>query len=547
MTESNEDPAAAPEAEGDPAPRPDGAQAPEDPLELDDAAASERELDDTRDAPTSATRRRLRAAVALTLIAAIIVFGALGGARLAGIPSETPSPTPHPARLVAIDASGALATMDGLGGAAVPYLAPGVQFGFPAWSPDGTHVAATGQGAGSGVIHVFAVPPPGSAGAAPGGASAPATTATPADAGSPAATGVAADESGVIYRSSDSPPFYLYWTPDSRQVGFLTQEANGISLRIAPADGSVAATTIRQGAPLYWDWVDSGRLLAHIGGSAPDAFVGEVGLDGRSIDATVITPDTSLSPSSSAAPDTAVSVGVFRSPAVSRDGRYRAYVDVTSAAAEEIVLEARDGSSRRTLAVPGATAVEFDPSGDSLAYVAPIDAAAQPQDLPLGPLRLMDPTSGSSRTLLGGTVVGFFWAPDGKTIAALELPAPGNNGVQAAAPRFEPAMARLTSTRARSPQAIDAAAGIGLHLAFVDVAAAAVRSQRDIQVSLTFVNQILPYFDQYALSHRFWSADSASLALPLVTADGTDQLTVIPASGTDPHPIPGLTIGFWSP
>ena len=99
----------------------------------------------------------------------------------------------------------------------------------------------------------------------------------------------------------------------------------------------------------------------------------------------------------------------------------------------------------------------------------------------------------------------------------------------------------------RTPGAIDAAAGIGLHLAFVDVATAAVRSQRDVRVSVTFVNQILPYFDQYALSHRFWSADSASLALPLVTADGTDQLAVIPASGTDPHPIPGRTIGFWSP
>ena len=526
MTESKEDPAAAREPDG---------------------AAASNEPEGIPDTPTSATRRRLRAAVALTLVAAIIVFGALGGARLAGIPSETPLPTPHPARLVAIDANGELATMDGLGGAVVPFLAPGVQFGFPAWSPDGTHIAATGLGAGSGVIHVFAVPPPGTTGAAPDGASPATGTAAPADAGSPTATGAVVDESGVIYRSSDAPPFYLYWTPDSRQVGFLTQEATGISLRIAPADGSVAATTIRQGAPLYWDWVDSGQLLAHIGGSAPDAFVGEFGVDGRSIDATVITPDSSLSPPTSAAPDTAVSAGVFRSPAVSRDGRYRAYVEIASGAAEEIVLEARDGSSRRTLPVPGATAVEFDPNGASLAYVAPVDAAAQPQDLPLGPLRLIDPTSGSSRTLLGGTVVGFFWAPDGKTIAALELPGPGNNGVQAAAPRFEPALARLTSTRVRTSDAIDAAAGIGLHLAFVDVATAAVRSQRDIQVSVTFVNQILPYFDQYALSHRFWSADSASLALPLVTADGTDQLAVIPASGSDPHPIPGRTIGFWSP
>jgi TolB protein len=541
MTESKEDPGAAPEPERDPAP--------EDPLERDGAlageggpevaAAPEEETESILDAPTIATRRRLRAAVALTLVAAIIVFGALGGARLAGIPSETPSPTPHPARLVAVDANGALATMDGGGGSVVSYPAPGVQFGFPAWSPDGTHISATGLSGGSGVIEVFAVAPPGATGAA---GSAPVTA---TDSG--AATGAAGDEPGVIYRSSDAQPFYLYWTPDSRQVGFLTQEANGISLRIAPADGSAAATTIRQGAPLYWDWVDPGRLLAHIGGTGLGAFVGEVGLDGRPDDATVITPDTSLSPGTSAAPGTPVSPGVFRSPAVSRDGRYRAYVEVASGAAEEIVLEARDGSSKRTLAVPGATAVEFDPTGASLAYVAPVDATAQPADLPLGPLRLMDPTSGSTRTLLGSIVVGFFWAPDGRTIAALELPGPGNNGVQAAAPRFVPALAGLTSARARTPDAIDTAAGIGLHLAFVDVATAAVRSQRDVRVSVTFVNQLLPYFDQYALSHRFWAADSESLALPLVAADGTDQLVVIPANGSDPHPIPGRTIGFWSP
>src|SRR5258706_13438460 len=176
MTESKDAPVAAPER--------DAARALEDPLEPDGAAASEDEPEGIPDAQTSATRRRLRAAVALTLVAAIIVFGALGGARRARISSETPSPKPHPARLVAVDASGALATMDGDGGSVVPYPAPGVQFGFPAWSPDGTHIAATGLGGGSGTIHVFAVTPSG----------APGATATPAATVSVGATAAATDE-----------------------------------------------------------------------------------------------------------------------------------------------------------------------------------------------------------------------------------------------------------------------------------------------------------------------------------------------------------------
>ena len=528
MTDSNDDIAAAPDPRGsaapEPEPGPDGSEGPEAPS------------DGSLDVPGRAIRRRLRAAVALTLVAAIVVFGAIGGTRLAGVPSGNPAPTPRPARLVTVDATGGLTTSDGVGGSVVPYPAPGVQFQFPAWSPDGSHIAAIGLAGGSGAVYVFAVPPPG----------APASTAIASTIPS-AAPGAGTDESGVIYTSPDRQPFYLYWAPDSRQVTFLTSEPTGIALRVAPADGSVAAATIRQGAPLYWDWVDQGRLLAHIGGNAADAFVGEVGLDGTSSDATVITPGASISPGASPAANTALSPGTFRSPVVSRDDRYRAYVEATNGATQEIVLQARDGSSTRTVAVAGATALGFDPTGDSLAYVTPSESATQPSSLPVGPLRIMDPSTGSSRTLLGGNVVGFFWAPDGKTIAALVPAGPGNNGVQANAARGLSVLYRPTGPRTGTPDVVDAAAGIGLHLAFVDVASGSIRSARDIRVSLTFVNQVLPFFDQYALSHRFWSADSAALALPLVAADGADQLGVIPADGSAQRAIPNRVIGFWSP
>ena len=59
-------------------------------------------------------------------------------------------------------------------------------------------------------------------------------------------------------------------------------------------------------------------------------------------------------------------------------------------------------------------------------------AAAEPGAelaLPVGPLRLMDATSGDVRTLLDGRVIAFFWAPDGKTVAALSAPEPGDDNV----------------------------------------------------------------------------------------------------------------------
>jgi TolB protein len=477
--------------------------------DLDDGSAGMDDAAET-DVATSAARRRLRAAVALTLVAAIVVFGALGGARLTRMAADDgPPPAARPIRLAAIDANGALATTDGSGGSAVPYSVPGVTFEFPAWSPEGTHVAAIGQGGGGFGVYVFAAPAPGD-------------------------TATTTDQPVVVYRSSDHPPFYLFWSPDGQQLTFLTTEPDGIALRVAAAEGSGDATILRRGAPLYWDWADNGRLLAHIGGSEPDAFIGELGLDGGSDDAPLIARGSSHSS------------GPFRSPVVSRDERYRAFVEVGSDTVQQIVVEARDGSNSRAVIVSGPTALGFDPSGTSLAYVAPEESATTPAALPIGPLRLIDAASGSSRTLLGGSIVAFFWAPDGKTIATLGVAGPGG-GVEAATDRVVPALARLARPRTSSPGAIETAAGVGLHLAFVDVATAAVRAQRDVRVSDTFVNQILPFFDQYALSHRFWSADSASLALPLVAASGGDQLVVIPADGSEPLPIPDRVIGFWSP
>ena len=60
---------------------------------------------------------------------------------------------------------------------------------------------------------------------------------------------------------------------------------------------------------------------------------------------------------------------------------------------------------------------------------------------------------------------------------------------------------------ARAPIAA-ATPGVALRLVFVDAASGTTRGARAVQVGEVFASQVLPYFDQYALSHRFWSADS---------------------------------------
>lgn len=441
-------------------------------------------------------RRRLRSAITLVLVAAlVVVFGLEGSGFITRTDPEvqaTPN-APATARIAVVDDDGALSSMGADGGSIVRYPAPGVTFQFPAWSPDGTHIAAIGTDDGGAGVDVFAAPGAGAAATAP----------------------------TVVYQSPDHPAFYLYWAPDGKALAFLTTEPDGIALRRAPADASAPDTVVRNGSPMYWEWVDPTRLLVHGGGNAPDAFVGEVGLDGA------------------LAEPNAIQAGLFRAPGVSGSGAYLAYATPGQGGSAAVVVESRDGTTHHEVPVFGAAAFEFDPAGDTLAFVAP-EATGAPADLPVGPLRAIDPASGAVRKLLDGSVVAFFWAPDGRTIAALRVNGPTDNNVASRADGFG------SLARAGAPAA-QTAAGVLLRVAFVDVASGSIRSERVGRLSDLFISQVLPFFDQYALSHRFWSPDGTSIVLPLNDDQGVSQLTIIPADGSDAHQLTAGALGTWSP
>ncbi len=453
------------------------------------------EVDAVPEAGPGAGRRRLRMAITLVLVAAMVVVAGLEGSGfiIRADPEVRATPNPVAARIAVVDSDGALSSMDADGGSIVRYTAPGVTFQFPAWSPDGTRIAAIGTDGGGAGVDVFA---------APDGAS-------------------AATEPTIVYRAPGHPAFYLYWAPSGKALGFLTNEPDGIALRYAPADASAPDTTVRNAAPMYWQWVDPTRLLVHSGGNAPGAFVGEVGLDGA------------------LAEPNAIQAGLFRAPGLSGSGAYLAYATPDQGASASVVVESRDGATHHEVPVFGEAALEFDPVGDMLAFVAAARAGATPE-LPVGPLRVVDPVSGAVRTLLGGSVVAFFWAPDGRTIAALRLNGPADTNIASRAD----AVGLLASAGAPAAQT---AAGILLRVAFVDVASGAIRSERVGRLSELFISQILPFFDQYALSHRFWSPDGTSILLPLDDDQGVSQLTVIPADGSDTHRLATGVLGTWSP
>jgi hypothetical protein len=288
-------------------------------------------------------RRRARVVITLIVVASLIVLAAVegGGFILRADQDDTAATS---ARLAVVDAAGSLTTVDGLGGSVVAYAVPGVRFQFPTWSPDGSRIAAIGAGADGSGVYVF--------------------TAREADA--------VATSPVVAYASAEQPPFYLYWTPDGRQLTFLTTEVDGLALRIVPADGSAAATVVRAGrrctgtsSTTAGCWSTAGRPRTMASSARSRSMA-------RRSRARAVRPASSGRRSSPATIDTA---RTWRRRRRDRRGGAR--------------VARRSGTTR--IRVFGPAAVGFSPTGDQLAFVAPDELTGGSLPLPVGPLRVLDP------------------------------------------------------------------------------------------------------------------------------------------------------------
>jgi len=420
--------------------------------------------------------------------------------------------------IAVVQADGSLSLVDAKGHTLVLSPPGDATHAFPAWSPDGSRLAAIRYDAGGTSIVVYD------------------------------AKGLAAGDTSpplVIFRSSKIGPFYASWTPDGRKVSFLADEADLLSLRVAPADGSAPldgsgpGARIRTGNPFYFDWIGNDRLLAHVGTGA-EAFLGEIGLDGAAAGPQLKAP------------------GDFRSAVANHDASLISYVRAGQSGGSSVVVSRRDGTREQTMPVFGTAGMTFQPSGDMVASIGPVAAGGQPFSIPIGPLRVLDPATGKVRTLLDGSVVSFWWSPDAKTIAALRVqPVEGGTGGSGASASTEPTRSPAASS---SPAASAAASvtpnGSGapspsqppseVRLLFLDVASGRIESQSVVEPGQLFIDQFLTYFDQYALSHQLWAPDSSALLLPVAEPDGTTHISVISRNGDPPLSLNGA-IAFWSP
>ena len=388
---------------------------------------------------------------------------------LAGVAVGQTSLVDPAGRIAFVDTAGRLNTVRPDGGGLEILSGSGRSYQFPVWSPDGDRIAVVGSGPTGGVLEVFSFD------------------------GEPPIE---------LYASASQTPFYLYWSPDSLAVSFLANHPTAVLGLHLVSLIDRRDRTIMTGSPFYWQWsADGASLLAHIGFSGPGARLGFSTSTGDTLTENLDAP------------------GFFQAPAISPSGRHLAYASRRNGARTIVLRSAPDAPGEpveREVRHVGLTALAFSPVDDVLALMRP------PEDAPFifGSIMLLDAESGLLEPLVDDTAIAFFWSPDGSRIAYLSI-ASSEGG------RIASAGAELVALRNEPPQQ----GPLLLSLRVAEVASGEISDLGTFLPSRMFVQQFLPFFDQYALSHRIWSPDSRALVFPILDDVGNSQVTVVTLDG----------------
>jgi TolB protein len=325
----------------------------------------------------------------------------------------------------------------------------------------------------------------------------------------------------LLYEADIQNPFYLYWSPDSSQIGFLANSQRGISLRVVSTqnsdntNGSDEAEIRSSGSPFYWSWLNDNKQMLIHSGAAESAQLGVLQADGQVKD---IAPP-----------------GAFQAPGISANGRYWAYAEDMGNGNSWLVVADMENDEQWTERHPAVITLSWSPAADQLAFTTGL----QNRNSFWGPLRLFDTETGEVTLLSDNTVLGFFWSPNGRYIATFNT---GNIerdfGVNVAE----------SGKPDRATQAKSASQQINPHqfnLAIIDVETGAETQVMSFFPTGIFISQFLPFFDQYALSHSIWSPNSDAIVLSM-REEGENHVKVVRIDGSEMIDLGKGDMAFWS-
>ncbi len=319
----------------------------------------------------------------------------------------------------------------------------------------------------------------------------------------------------ILFNSRGSAPFYLYWSPDSRSVTFLTQESSSMAMRLADVESPGDHRIMAEGAPFYWVWSPEGdQLLMHVGGAR--AFSEDAHLSFLESREGADRVKLKFAP------------GQFQAPVWSTSGEYVLYIG-SDGAGEEAIYRTDMATSRQTMvsSLNGPAFMVLSPDDGHLAYLEVQNTGRLPA---LGTATIVDTEGTVKRQVLNDWVAAMYWSPNGKKLALL-TPVQGDEGPTARAH----GLAALSAQRS------------GYRWWIYDVETELLELLASFAPTLEF-NQTVPFFDQYHLSLTFWSPDSRYFVFTKSNVDtGLGTVWILDTTGREaPRQVGEGTFAAWS-
>ncbi|MBE2237318.1 MAG: PD40 domain-containing protein [Caldilineaceae bacterium] len=301
---------------------------------------------------------------------------------------------------------------------------------------------------------------------------------------------------GADRRELDVPflPFYLAWSPVGDRLAYLSNwlslDQPSMALRVVEFDDDGGrARTLAEGQPFYFSWAPDGqRLLTHVGNERVELL----SLDG-------------------VAESLQISGGQFPTPQWAADGERLLYATADAVRQRLIVTDLQGQELTELTDYPGRISFSLSPDGARVAYVVTERMARSSS---LGPLYVVDVATLQTREVTANPVLAFYWSPSGERLAYLGLEfVAGQLGLRW----------YVWNGRTSTPFA-------------------------GFLPSRAYLDHYLPFFDQYAQSHRVWSADSSAFVFAGTLTDGRSGVWVQKVvEGSEPAFIGPGVFAAWAP
>jgi hypothetical protein len=261
----------------------------------------------------------------------------------------------------------------------------------------------------------------------------------------------------------EANPFYLSWAPVGDRLGLLRNDGSALAFETATIDeDGVTIATLDTGGSYYFDWRPDGeRVASHVGRDRFDV----IDLNGE-IDEVGVAP------------------GIYQAPQWIDQG----IITVTDGDddASEIVLADEGGDSEVIARTDGLVSFVADPAGERLAVFSllpggpdAVSAALVQEMLEANTLSVVDLDDGTVTEVTSEPVAVFMWSPDGEKLLVM--------GIGSAAGRVRWSVWTEEDGLTEGPE---------------------------FAPSPHWVEDYLPFHDQYARSMTLWSPDSGSFAFP---------------------------------